>query len=44
MVTNLTWETMAMNVINQPEGAIVKFSAIAKICKYIRFHDKHHLF
>jgi ribonucleotide reductase beta subunit family protein with ferritin-like domain len=44
MVTNLTWETMATNVISQPASAIAEFSAIVKIYKYRRFHDKHHLF
>jgi hypothetical protein len=31
-----------MNVINQPLGAVVKLSAIAKIRKYKRFHEGHH--
>jgi len=42
MVINLTWETMAMDVINQLARAIAKLNAIVKICKYKRFHDKHH--
>jgi hypothetical protein len=42
MVTDLTWETMATSVINQPIGAIVELSAIAKIHKYKGLHDKHH--
>ncbi len=41
MVADLTWETMAMNVISQPKGAIAELSAIVKICKYRGLHDKH---
>ncbi len=44
MVINLTWETMATNVISQLPSAIAKFNSIIKIYKYRRFHDKHHLF
>jgi hypothetical protein len=41
MVINLTWETMAMDVINQLACAIAKLNAIVEIRKYRRFHDKH---
>ncbi len=42
MVIDLTWETVAMSVIIQPKGAIVELSAIVRIRKYRRLHDKHH--
>jgi hypothetical protein len=42
VITNLTWEMVAMNVISWPIGVIVKFSAIVKIHKYKRFHEGHH--
>ncbi len=42
MVTDVTWEIMVTNVINQPLGAVVKVSAIVKICKYRRFDEGHH--
>jgi hypothetical protein len=35
-------ETVALNVISQPIGVVVKLSAIAKICKYRRLHEGHH--
>ncbi len=42
VVIDLMWESMALNVINQPVGAVVKLSIIAKICKYKGFHEGHH--
>jgi hypothetical protein len=33
---------VAMNVISQPIGAIVKLSTIVKIRKYKGIHDRHH--
>jgi hypothetical protein len=39
---NLTWETMASNVISQPASAVVKLSTIAKIRKYKGLHEMHH--
>jgi hypothetical protein len=33
---------MALNVINQLAGAVVKLNDIAKICKYIGLHEGHH--
>jgi hypothetical protein len=44
MVIDLTWEIVATSVINQPDGAIAELSAIVKIYKYRRLHDKHTLF
>ncbi len=34
MVIDLTWETMALNVINPPVGATMEPNTIAKIHKY----------
>jgi len=42
VVTDLTWETVALNVINWLACAIVKISAIVKIRKYRRLHEGHH--
>jgi len=42
MVTNLTREIMALNVISQPSSAIAKLSVIVKIHKYKGFHEGHH--
>jgi len=42
VVIDLTWETMALNVISQPSNAVVKLNAIVKICKYKGFHERHH--
>jgi hypothetical protein len=42
-VIDLTWETVATNVINQLTSAIVKLSTITKIHKYKRLHKGHHL-
>jgi hypothetical protein len=33
---------MALSVINRPIGAAMELNAIAKICKYKRFHENHH--
>jgi hypothetical protein len=33
---------VALNVINRLVGVATKLSAIAKICKYRRFHERHH--
>jgi hypothetical protein len=33
---------VATNVITRLIGAIVKLSAIAKICKYRGLHERHH--
>jgi hypothetical protein len=42
VVIALMWETMFSSVISQLGGAIVKLNTIAKIHKYIRFHEGHH--
>jgi hypothetical protein len=42
MVTDLTHETMATSVISRPTSAAAKLSAIIKICKYRRLHERHH--
>jgi hypothetical protein len=42
VVTNLTREIMALNVISQPTSAIAKLSVIVKIRKYKGFHEGHH--
>jgi hypothetical protein len=33
---------MALNIINRPIDVAAKLSAIAKIRKYKRFHERHH--
>ncbi len=43
VVIDLTWEIVVTNVINQPLGAVVKISAIVKIRKYRRVHERQHL-
>jgi hypothetical protein len=42
MVTNLTRETMASNVISWPTNVDAKFNPIGKIHKYRGFHEGHH--
>jgi hypothetical protein len=42
VVNDLTRETVALNVISRPIGAVVKLSAIVEICKYRRLHEGHH--
>jgi hypothetical protein len=42
VIIDLTWETMALNVINRPTCAIVKLNTIAKIHKYKMLHEGHH--
>ncbi len=42
VVIDLMWETMFLNVINQPTITIAKPIAIAKIHKYRTFHEGHH--
>jgi hypothetical protein len=37
----LTRETVPSNVISQPASAVVELNAIAKIRKYIGFHEGH---
>ncbi len=39
VVTDMTWEIVALNVINRPTGAIVEFNVITKTCKYKWFHE-----
>jgi hypothetical protein len=39
MIIDLVWKIMISNVINQPIGAAMKLSAIAKIHKYERLHE-----
>jgi hypothetical protein len=43
VVIDLMHEMVALNVINQPTGAIAELSAIAKIHKYKRLHVGHYL-
>ncbi len=42
MVTNLTRETVVLNVINQLTCGIMEFSAIIKIHEYKGLHEGHH--
>jgi hypothetical protein len=42
VVIDLMWKMVALSVINRLAGAIVKFNAIVKICKYKRFHEGRH--
>jgi hypothetical protein len=42
VVTNLTREMMATNVISQPMDVASKLSANVKIYKYKGLHDAHH--
>jgi len=42
VVTDLTWEIVALNVISRLVGAIIKHNAIAKIRKYKGLHEGHH--
>ncbi len=42
VVTDLTWETVTLNVINRPTCVIVEFNAITKIHKYRGLHEGHH--
>jgi hypothetical protein len=42
VVIDFTHETMVINVISQPTSVVAKLSAIAKIYKYRRFHERHH--
>jgi hypothetical protein len=42
VVIDLTHEMMVINLISQPISVVAKLSAIAKICKYRRFHERHH--
>jgi len=42
MVIDLTQETMASNVINQPTCAAIKFNTIVKICKYRELYTGHY--
>ncbi len=42
VVIDLMWKMVATNVINWLIGVIAKFNAIVKICKYRKFHERHH--
>jgi hypothetical protein len=42
MVTNPTWDTMALSVINRLTSAIAKLNTILKIRKYRRLQKGHH--
>ncbi len=42
VVIDLTWNAMAMNVINWLAGVIVELNAIVKIHKYRGLHEGHH--
>jgi len=42
VVIDLTHETMVTNVISQPTSVVAKLITIVKICKYRRFHERHH--
>jgi hypothetical protein len=42
MVTNSMREMVVLNVINPSKGVTTKFSAIVKIHKYKRLHDRHY--
>jgi hypothetical protein len=34
---------MILNVISQPTNVVAKLNVIGKICKYRRFHERHHV-
>jgi hypothetical protein len=42
VVIDPTWEIVALGVISQPIGVVVKFNAIVKIYKYKWLQDGHH--
>jgi len=42
VVIDLTREIVVLSVISQPASVVVDLNAIAKICKYRRFHEGHH--
>jgi hypothetical protein len=42
VITNPTWETVALNVISQLTVAITKLSTIVKIHNYKGFHEGYH--
>lgn len=42
MVTNSTWKMVVSSVISWPTNAVVELNAIAKICKYKRFHEGYY--
>jgi len=42
VVTNSTWKTVALSVINQPSGVAMELNAIVKIYKYWWLHEGHH--
>jgi hypothetical protein len=42
MVIDLIQEMVALSVINGLISVVTKFSAIAKIRRYRRFHEGHH--
>ncbi len=41
VVTDLTWEMMAMSVISQLASVVVKLNTIVKIYKYKRIDEGH---
>jgi hypothetical protein len=41
VVTNPTWETMALSVISRPTGVIAELNDIINICKYKGLHEGH---
>jgi hypothetical protein len=42
VITNLMWEMVVSNVINQPTNVIMELNTIFKVHKYKRFHEGHH--
>jgi hypothetical protein len=42
VVTNPTWETVALNVISQLTSAVTELSTIVKIHDYKGLHEGHH--
>jgi hypothetical protein len=42
MVTDLTEEMVAINVIHWPSCVIIEHNVIVKICKYKGLHERHH--
>jgi hypothetical protein len=42
LITNLTWETTTLNVINQPTNVATKLRALVNIRNYRGLHEGHH--
>jgi hypothetical protein len=42
IIIDLIQQMMILGVISQSASVIAKFNAIAKICKYKKFHERQH--